>query len=58
MKKTYISPTTVEIALSTTVMLNEGSLNLNAQGGSATPFEVEAEGESLSRRSGFWDDED
>ena len=57
MKKTYIKPTTVEIAINSELMQNIGSMHINADGGTAIPFEEDAEGESLSR--GFsWDDED
>ena len=59
MKKTYISPATTETILSSSPIMAPGSLVLNENGGQATPFNVDAEGDALSRRhSNVWLDEE
>ena len=59
MKKTYQSPVTVTIAIKSNAILTTGSFHLNAEGGTATPYQEDAVGDALSRRGdSLWDDED
>lgn len=58
MKKTYIIPTTVSVALKGESLMQDGSMHFTTAGNGGTVYQQDAEGDALSRGRSVWDDDE